>query len=76
MCIEINIFLSGVVNISTVLSKLSHGIVELRLSRTGMTSIGVNRVAETLQNNPNMLSTLKRLDLSHNALRGEDVMVS
>jgi hypothetical protein len=57
------------------LAKLGHGLTKLKLSRTGLTAAGINRVAETLQNNPNMLSTLKHLDLSHNAVRGEDITV-
>ena len=67
---------TGAQCVCTMLGRLSHGLTELRLSRIGMTSIGINRIAETLMSNANILATLKHLDLSHNALRGEDMMVS
>ena len=67
--------LAGVISICMPLAKLGYGLKKLKLSRTGLTAAGVCRVAETLLNNTNMLSTLKHLDLSHNALRGEDITV-
>jgi len=67
-------FSIGVMSICMPLTKL--GLKKLKLSRTSLSAVGVCRVADTLLNNTNMLSTLNHLDLSYNALRGEDITVS
>ena len=67
---------AGSVHLCTLMSKLIRGLVELNVSRTGLGARGVGRVAECLQSLPNIYSSLRRLDLSFNTVKGEDVGVS
>jgi len=67
---------AGITYLSAALSKMSHGLVELNVSRCGLGLRGVGHVTEALRNMPSIHSSLRRLDLSHNNLRGDDVTVS
>ena len=69
-------FFSGVNHLCQPLSKLSSGLVYLNLSRTGCTSKGINRLAEALNNNRFMSTSLQTINLSHNTLRGDEISVS
>ena len=60
----------------TAMLRFTRGLAELNLSRTGLTARSIGRVAECLQTMPNIYSTLRRLDLSFNAMRGEEIGVS
>ena len=66
----------GVGQLCTAISKLPRGLVQLSVSRTGLGSRSIGRIAETLQALPSIYSTLRRLDLSHNSVRGEEIAVS
>ena len=66
---------AGVNSLCAVVTRLTHGLVELNLARTGLTARGVNRLAEALLANRNIAVSLKRLDLSSNILKGEDLTV-
>jgi len=78
--IEIHCFIcgtgSGINHLCSAMSKLSHGLVELNLSRTGLGSRSIGRVVESLQLVPSIHLTLRRLDLSFNSVRGEEIGVS
>jgi len=58
------------------MTKLSRGLVELNLSRTGLSGHGCGQVGECLQTLPSIYSTLRRLDLSFNSVKGENIGVS
>jgi len=58
------------------MSKLTRGLVELNVSRTSLAVRGVGRIAECLQTMPSIYSTLRRLDLSFNCVKGEEIGVS
>ena len=55
--------------------KLARGLTYLNLSKTLLTSRGVNRIAETLQATKNISSSLRHLDLSGNTLKAEELIV-
>jgi len=67
---------SGVNHLCTVISKFLHSLIELNLSRTGLGARGVGRVLDTLQPQPSIYLTLRRLDLSFNSVKGEEMGVS
>ena len=58
------------------ITQLSRGLTHLDLSRTAITARGVNRLAEALQANKFMSTTLQYLNLSDNLLKGEELAVS
>jgi len=58
------------------MTKFSRGLVELNLSRTGLVARGISRVVESLQAISGIHLTLRRLDLSFNVVRGEEIGVS
>jgi len=62
----------GLNHLSGPLSKVSHGLVHLNLSRTGITVKGINSLAQTLSFNKVTPNTLTYLNLSENPLRGEE----
>ena len=66
----------GSTHLCVAMSKFSRGLVELNVSRTGLGARSVGRVAECLQTMPSIYSTLRRLDLSFNSVRGEEIGVS
>ncbi|XP_043923009.1 F-actin-uncapping protein LRRC16A isoform X2 [Protopterus annectens] len=62
----------GVSYMSAQFAKLSKGLKQLNLSKTSLTSKGVNSLAQSLSANQLIPSTLTHLDLSGNVLRGDD----
>ena len=58
------------------LSKLTRGIVHLNLAHTGITAKGVKQLADALNSNKFVLTSLKSLDLTENSLKGDDTSVS
>jgi len=58
------------------MGKFPHGLVELNLCRTGLAVRGIGRVAEALETVPSIYLTLRRLDLSFNSAKGEEIGVS
>nr|XP_032827155.1 F-actin-uncapping protein LRRC16A isoform X1 [Petromyzon marinus] len=63
----------GAACLSGALGKLGKGLALLNLSRTALTAKGVNTLAQALSSAPVTASTLTHLDLSGNALRGDDL---
>lgn len=70
------IYLAGINHLCSHLTKHSRGLVLLNLSHTGMTSRGVNRLAEALCSNKYIAASLKTLNLSGNNIKAEDITVS
>ncbi|XP_041932944.1 F-actin-uncapping protein LRRC16A [Alosa sapidissima] len=62
----------GIAALSSPLAKQTR-LKYLNLSRNSLSSKGVNILAQSLIANPSMASTLTHLDLSGNALRGDDL---
>ena len=56
--------------------KFPRGLQQWSVSRTGLGARGVGRITESLQAVPSICSTLRRLDLSYNNVRGEEIGVS
>jgi len=67
---------AGVNHLCVALTKCSRSLSELSLSRTGLGARGLARIMETLQSLPNIYATLRRLDLSFNSVKGDDIAVS
>lgn len=67
---------SGLSYLCAPLTRLSRGLVELNLARTGITAKGVNKLSEALLGNKHIPLNLRHLDLSENSFKGEDVSVS
>ncbi|XP_057643220.1 F-actin-uncapping protein LRRC16A isoform X3 [Chionomys nivalis] len=63
----------GVSSLSVPFAKLPKGLKHLNLSRTSLSPKGVNSLCQSLSANPLTASTLTHLDLSGNALRGDDL---
>ncbi|XP_031441755.1 F-actin-uncapping protein LRRC16A [Clupea harengus] len=63
----------GIAALSAPLAKQTR-LKYLNLSRNSLSSKGVNILAQALTANPSMASTLTHLDLSGNALRGDDLV--
>lgn len=63
----------GVSSLSIQFAKLPKGLKHLNLSRTSLSPKGVNSLCQSLSANPLTASTLTHLDLSGNALRGDDL---
>ncbi|XP_041488643.1 F-actin-uncapping protein LRRC16A isoform X13 [Microtus oregoni] len=63
----------GVSSLSVQFAKLPKGLKHLNLSRTSLSPKGVNSLCQSLSANPLTASTLTHLDLSGNALRGDDL---
>ncbi|XP_022235977.1 F-actin-uncapping protein LRRC16A-like isoform X2 [Limulus polyphemus] len=62
----------GVGHVSNAVGKLQKGLVHLSLSKTGLTSKGINNLAHSLSLNHSMPSTLTYLNLNDNVFK-EDV---
>ncbi|KFQ36158.1 Leucine-rich repeat-containing protein 16A, partial [Merops nubicus] len=63
----------GVSSLSIQFAKLPKGLKHLNLSRTSLSPKGVNSLSQSLSANSLIASTLVYLDLSGNALRGDDL---
>ncbi|XP_036044967.1 F-actin-uncapping protein LRRC16A isoform X2 [Onychomys torridus] len=63
----------GVSSLSIQFAKLPKGLKHLNLSKTSLSPKGVNSLCQSLSANPLTASTLAHLDLSGNALRGDDL---
>ncbi|XP_030644667.1 F-actin-uncapping protein LRRC16A isoform X2 [Chanos chanos] len=63
----------GIAALSPLLAKLHTGLRYLNLSRNSLSSKGVNVLAQCLCSNSSISNTLTHLDLSGNALRGDDI---
>ncbi|XP_063779353.1 F-actin-uncapping protein LRRC16A isoform X2 [Pseudophryne corroboree] len=63
----------GVSFLSIHFAKLPKGLMHLNLSKTSISSKGVNSLSQSLSANPLIASTLIHFDLSGNILRGDDV---
>ncbi|XP_052012868.1 F-actin-uncapping protein LRRC16A isoform X3 [Apodemus sylvaticus] len=63
----------GVSSLSIQFAKLPKGLKHLNLSKTSLSPKGVNSLFQSLSANPLTASTLTHLDLSGNALRGDDL---
>lgn len=66
---------AGAVYLSGFISKLNKGLVHLNLSHCGLTSKGINQLAQALLTNNSMFTTLTYLNLSGNSLK-DDISVS
>jgi len=66
----------GLNHLCAPITKLSRGLVELNLARTGITARGVNQLALALISNKNILLNLRCLNLKENSFKGEDITVS
>uniref|UniRef100_A0A8B9VQL8 Capping protein regulator and myosin 1 linker 1 n=1 Tax=Anas zonorhyncha TaxID=75864 RepID=A0A8B9VQL8_9AVES len=66
----------GVSSLSIQFAKLPKGLKHLNLSKTSLSPKGVNSLSQSLSANSLIASTLVYLDLSGNALRGDDLSVS
>ncbi|XP_010216284.1 PREDICTED: leucine-rich repeat-containing protein 16A, partial [Tinamus guttatus] len=63
----------GVSSLSVQFAKLPKGLKHLNLSKTSLSPKGVNSLSQSLSANALIASTLLHLDLSGNALRGDDL---
>ncbi|XP_030361921.1 F-actin-uncapping protein LRRC16A isoform X6 [Strigops habroptila] len=63
----------GVSSLSIQFAKLPKGLKHLNLSKTSLSPKGVNSLSQSLSANSLIASTLVYLDLSGNALRGDDL---
>uniref|UniRef100_A0A673TM80 Capping protein regulator and myosin 1 linker 1 n=1 Tax=Suricata suricatta TaxID=37032 RepID=A0A673TM80_SURSU len=63
----------GVSSLSIQFAKLPKGLKHLNLSKTSLSPKGVNSLSQSLSANPLTATTLTHLDLSGNALRGDDL---
>ncbi|XP_059335795.1 F-actin-uncapping protein LRRC16A isoform X3 [Ammospiza nelsoni] len=63
----------GVSSLSIQFAKLPKGLKHLNLSKTSLSPKGVNSLSQSLSANSLIASTLIYLDLSGNALRGDDL---
>lgn len=63
----------GVGHLAGIFCKLPHGLVSLSLADNGITSKGASSLGQALKSNKYNESTLQRLDLSKNPLKGEGV---
>ncbi|XP_066208365.1 F-actin-uncapping protein LRRC16A isoform X1 [Saccopteryx leptura] len=63
----------GVSSLSIQFAKLPKGLKHLNLSKTSLSPKGVNSLSQSLSANPLTATTLAHLDLSGNALRGDDL---
>ncbi|XP_066848807.1 F-actin-uncapping protein LRRC16A isoform X6 [Anser cygnoides] len=63
----------GVSSLSIQFAKLPKGLKHLNLSKTSMSPKGVNSLSQSLSANSLIANTLVYLDLSGNALRGDDL---
>nr|XP_023957874.1 F-actin-uncapping protein LRRC16A isoform X6 [Chrysemys picta bellii] len=63
----------GVSSLSIQFAKLPKGLKHLNLSRTSLSPKGVNSLSQSLSANQLIANTLTYLDLSGNALRGDDL---
>ncbi|XP_036198760.1 F-actin-uncapping protein LRRC16A isoform X4 [Myotis myotis] len=63
----------GVSSLSVQFAKLPKGLKHLNLSKTSLSPKGVNCLSQSLSANPLTATTLTHLDLSGNALRGDDL---
>ncbi|XP_075069271.1 F-actin-uncapping protein LRRC16A isoform X2 [Mixophyes fleayi] len=63
----------GVSFLSIHFAKLPKGLMHLNLSKTSISSKGVNSLAQSLSANQLIASTLTHFDLSGNILRGDDL---
>ncbi|XP_051025266.1 F-actin-uncapping protein LRRC16A [Acomys russatus] len=63
----------GVSSLSIQFAKLPKGLKHLNLSKTSLSPKGVSSLCQALSANPLTVSTLTHLDLSGNALRGDDL---
>lgn len=66
----------GVSSLSIQFAKLPKGLKHLNLSKTSLSPKGVNSLSQSLSANSLIANTLVYLDLSGNALRGDDLSVS
>ncbi|XP_036907294.1 F-actin-uncapping protein LRRC16A isoform X2 [Sturnira hondurensis] len=63
----------GVSSLSVQFAKLPKGLKHLNLSKTSLSPKGVSSLSQSLSANPLTATTLSHLDLSGNALRGDDL---
>ncbi|CAE1321050.1 LRRC16 [Acanthosepion pharaonis] len=63
----------GVIHFLGSLSKLSRGLTDLDLSKTGLTGKGINKLAETMCGSSVIRNSLKTLKISDNPVKGDDV---
>ena len=65
----------GVMHLMGTLKSLARGLSHLDLSRTGITSRCVNKVADTISQSQTLLASLQTLKVAENGQKGEDVAV-
>ncbi|KAJ8394632.1 hypothetical protein AAFF_G00044350 [Aldrovandia affinis] len=63
----------GIASLSAQFAKLRKGLKHLNFSKTSLSPKGVNSLCQSLSANQSIASTLTHLDLSGNALRGDDL---
>ncbi|KAL1379761.1 hypothetical protein pipiens_014664 [Culex pipiens pipiens] len=61
----------GATNLAGPIAKISKGLSKLKLSHCGLTSKGVNQLAQSLSQNQNISNSLTFLDLSGNNLKDD-----
>uniref|UniRef100_A0A336K1P9 CSON012992 protein n=1 Tax=Culicoides sonorensis TaxID=179676 RepID=A0A336K1P9_CULSO len=61
----------GAVQLTGSTARISKGLCKLALSHCGITSKGVNQIAQSLTQNPSIANTLTYLDLSENSLKDD-----
>ncbi len=66
----------GLLQLCQPLTRLPKGLTQLHLVSTGLTTKGINRLAEALSGSQYILSSLKTLNLRGNLLKGDDITVS
>lgn len=67
--------LTGAVHLAGPIAKVSKGLCKLSLSHCGLTSKGVQQIANSFSLNQSISNTLTYLDLSGNNLK-DDISVS
>lgn len=68
-------YLTGAVHLAGPIAKVSKGLCKLSLSHCGLTSKGVQQIANSFSLNQSISNTLTYLDLSGNNLK-DDISVS
>ncbi|XP_050395168.1 F-actin-uncapping protein LRRC16A isoform X3 [Patella vulgata] len=63
----------GIIHLVGSLSNLSKGLTSLDLSKTGLTTKCLNRIAESMSQSSTISSTLQTLKLADNSLKAEDL---
>lgn len=69
-----NVFASlvtGAVHLTGSTARISKGLCKIALSHCGITSKGVNQIAQSLTQNQSIANSLTHLDLSGNSLKDD-----